>query len=533
VGGSAAAINDGTDTLGYRFSPDDLPALADIPLLSLSLDPSSSSLLAGDEVTYALTLKVTGSAAAAGAAPVVHLPAGAQVVRFSSTAAVSGGDVAFAPADLPAGGARVETVTVTYPAAGVQTASADATAANGGAAHADSSIVVTPRPSLDLTVAAPPTAAGFNEVTASLTVRTTSVVPVAGVTVSAALPPAGHFVRSTPGCQLAGSTLTCPVGDLGPNQSRTITAVQTYSQSGTAVVTGHASSTSGAGADGSASTVILGIPGLTLAADGPARVVVGDQASYHIHVGNTGGDPGDAVILDVPVPPAASFVSAGPPCSLTAAVVSCAFGTVTPGQSHDATVVFSWALSGDRAVTATINSANGLPLQAVVPTSVVRAAVLDVRLFGPVRSLLDDVITTTLSVRDAGFDPVHHVTVTDALPAGIAVESLPSACQPAPSAVVCAVGDLAPNGVALFPMSLRYVTRGAQDQTATATADDLHHRRRRPGHRPRHRRPRHQHAAGRSPLRAQHLPLRSQHGGVQRGRRVGRGPGARDLHRHL
>ncbi len=149
---------------------------------------------------------------------------------FPNTTCVPSGSGTGTPTPTPTGsatptGGPTATVTVTETATATATDSSPsptATTTPGGPGG-------TPERS-DVTIAKAVSDAapeGGDQVTYTLTVTNQGTAPATGVVVRDDLPSGVTYVSSSPGCSIAGSVLTCAVGDLAPGESVSLEIVAT------------------------------------------------------------------------------------------------------------------------------------------------------------------------------------------------------------------------------------------------------------------------------------------------------------------
>lgn len=172
---------------------------------------------------------------------------------FPNTACVPSGSGTGTPTPTPTGsatptGGPTATVTVTETATAIatatETATETATATATPTATVTETVTSSPSPTAtttpggpggtpersDVTIAKAVSDAapeGGDQVTYTLTVTNQGTAPATGVVVRDDLPSGVTYVSSSPGCSIAGSVLTCAVGDLAPGESVSLEIVAT------------------------------------------------------------------------------------------------------------------------------------------------------------------------------------------------------------------------------------------------------------------------------------------------------------------
>ncbi|MEC9050846.1 MAG: choice-of-anchor A family protein [Actinomycetota bacterium] len=178
----------------------------------------------------------TGSATPTGG------PTATVTVTETATATATATETATATATATATETVTETATATATATATETVTETATAT--ATATATETVTSSPSPTAtttpggpggtpersDVTIAKAVSDAapeGGDQVTYTLTVTNQGTAPATGVVVRDDLPSGVTYVSSSPGCSLAGSVLTCAVGDLAPGESVSLEIVAT------------------------------------------------------------------------------------------------------------------------------------------------------------------------------------------------------------------------------------------------------------------------------------------------------------------
>ncbi len=268
-------------------------------------------------------------------------------------------------------------------------------------------------------------------------------------------------------CTLAGQQLRCALGTvragvtLDPVQPALITVTGTVASdlTGTEVTNTAVATTStdllGGGTEVSDATTTplerRADLSLTKTADGDT-VAAGGGTAFTVTVFNTGpSDATDVELTDLlPAPYVFDPPGSDPRCALDDGEVTCALDTVAPGAA--AVVVIAATLPADAAPvtvenTATVVSDVADPdasnNTASAEVQVIQQADLSVtKTPASDGVLLGGTIAYTLVVTNAGPSDAAGTVLTESIPAGTAVQTLPDGCT-GTGPVTCALGDLA------------------------------------------------------------------------------------------
>jgi len=313
-------------------------------------------------------------------------------------------------------------------------------------------------------------------------VTATDVLPV-GLTVSGPLPN---------GCTEASGTITCAFGDLNSGASalkqitiRASSVVAGMSYMNTARVT---------------TTTFdyypwnnTSIAGLAVAAFSPAHldiakiasrqsVLAGEPDSVVIGVLNSGQTPtaSDLVVTDT-IPAGFAVITANwhndtdsGVCSITT-LISCPIGILGPGST--AIITVGGTTDPDLAdgttltdtASATSTGTNSPSAQATI--TVGANADLYVRKLTTNVALAGQTLNYSVVVENVGPSTAHSTTLSDALPAGVNVTSLPQNCTVTNQTMTCALGDLENGDIATIDYTVELpLTGGTFTNTATATS---------------------------------------------------------------
>ena len=193
--------------------------------------------------------------------------------------------------------------------------------------------------------------------------------------------------------------------------------------------------------------------------------------TYAFHVANAGPGTASLVALDVTLPPAAAFVSAGGSgwsCGEAGGVVSCTRPTVAVGAAPDVVIeVTTPASAGTLTATATIGAAEGdidtANNTAEAQTTVSPTPLADVSVVksdGGVEAQWNEPLVYTITVANAGPAAATGASVTDDFPAGLLGVTWSCVASAGASCTASGAGDIA--DVVLLPAgaSVTYTASG-------------------------------------------------------------------------
>ena len=450
--------------------------IADLAITKASTPPGQT---AGSNVTYTLAVSNAGPNAGANVVTTDTLPAGTSFVSASpptgTSCAASGQAVTCRTASLAVGatltipivaaiapgtaaGSLVNAATVTADTADDVPSNNTATATTGVTRNAD----------LGLTKTGPGSVVAGGSITYTLTVRNAGASTATATSVTDTLPVGLALTATNPSqgsCTANGQqTVICALGTLNPGASATVELTGTVAASFTGASLTNQAVVSSSTPDGNDAnnTASLTVP-VTRDADlavtkvvNPTTAVAGGTITYLITVANSGRSDATGVTLADTVPVAVpggitvlSATTTQGSCSTTAAAVSCALGTLTPGTSARVSVAARIApetpagtltntavaaTTTPEAVTANNRGSVDLAVQSQADLSVVKSAT-------PNPVVPGAPLTYTLQVSNAGPSRATGVTLVDTLPAGTAFVS-GTGCTAAGQTVTCTVGTL-------------------------------------------------------------------------------------------
>ncbi|MGF6822309.1 putative repeat protein (TIGR01451 family) [Microbacterium sp. ZKA21] len=280
-------------------------------------------------------------------------------------------------------------------------------------------------------------------------------------------------VETTSGSCVVTASMNCAGGPLGVDESAEITITGTLSAdapAGSAVV--NTAQVESATTDPDQSNNTSTASGtVTSAADvsiaksfEPENPVAGEQVTYTLTASNAGPSAAADVLLTDPLDPETTFVSAesdAGTCTLDedGTAVSCAIGTLAPGQTVEARVTVTLDPDAEVAVqntatitTSTSDSDSGDNASSASFEPTVTADLAVTKDVSAATVTAGDAFTYTIGVENIGPSTAENVVLSDTVPAGITVEEViapPGAtCTVTGSAVRCDWDQLGPEETA-------------------------------------------------------------------------------------
>jgi uncharacterized repeat protein (TIGR01451 family) len=343
--------------------------------------------------------------------------------------------------------------------------SASVTAANSAPVNPSSSAAISVNcPALSLTNVADAASVNAGDPIGYTLVAANSGAGTAhGVTLSEALPGAGGLDWSIapayagPGnCSISGDpgaqTLSCDLGDLTTGVSATvhITSATGGGACGAEAPTASLSASNAATLSQGATTTVL-CPQLQVTkVPSNSNASAGDTIGFALTVTNGGSGSADGVVLADTLPAEAglswSITGANPGCTITAGVLSCNLGSLTPGGAATVSIASptTTATCGPVANSAAASASNGATAQsgATVAVGCPDLMVTKTPAATPVNAGQQAVFN--IVVNNIGTGTARAATLSDTLPAGVSWSDDNAACSIAAGVMSCGFGDLAP-----------------------------------------------------------------------------------------
>ena len=331
------------------------------PVANLSITQSDTPdpVLAGQKLTYLLTVGNGGPDPATGVTMVDTLPGSVTFISTTPTQGScgnTGSTVTCNLGTLAKGATATVTILVTAPLTAMNltntvTVTGNEIDSNGTNNTMAGSTTVNPAADLSITQTDTPDPlfAGQN-LAYLLQVTNNGPSSATGVTVTDTLPGGVTFLSATPSqgsCSGTG-TLTCNLGTLVNGVTATITISVTVpltagTLTNTATVTGSPADPNSAN-NTSAETTSVNAADLSLKKVGfPDPVFAGENLTYLLTVTNNGPSTATGITLSDTLPLGVTFVSAnasqGTGCNLTGGKVNCSLGSLTSGSTATVTIL--------------------------------------------------------------------------------------------------------------------------------------------------------------------------------------------------
>ena len=318
-------------------------------------DGPAAPVLQGTSFEYTIRVENAGASAATAVTLSDPLPSGVtfeDVTTDVGSCSEAGGTIDCSFGTMQPGAEAEVTVRVSADDVGtwdnvatVATPSTESTTADN---DDDAEVEVVPAADLGVEKTAPPTADPGSEIPYELGVRNNGPSPATGVTLSDTLPAGVEFLSADPDCGEASGVVTCAVGDLAVDESRTYTVTvrvpyalggQTLTNS--VVVNGNEGDLVTENDTDQAETTVG--PAADLAIDKTAGgATAGQAASWTIEVRNLGPSTADPVTVADSLPAGTTLRSATPSqgsCSASGADVTCNLGALAAGGGAQISVI--------------------------------------------------------------------------------------------------------------------------------------------------------------------------------------------------
>lgn len=311
-----------------------------------TLDSPSGPVKAGDTITYKIVVKNNGPSDATGVVLYDALPAGlTNVTTNNGSCTVTVPSINCALGNLANGGSV--TITVTGKVAGGHDELVNNASVTGNEHDPDpsnnTSTVTTPvTPQADLAIvkkADKSLVAPGENLLYTFEVTNNGPDNVTGITVTDTLPAGVTYVDGAPGCNASGQVVTCTINFLAAGGSAQtgitvkVTAAAADPVKNTAKVT---SPVPDPNPENNTSTIETPVKKLAdvaiIKTVDDSTPAIGDVVTYTLTAKNNGPGAAENVVVTDQLPSGVTFVSADAPCVEAAGKVTCALGTLAPGQ---------------------------------------------------------------------------------------------------------------------------------------------------------------------------------------------------------
>ncbi len=434
--------NDGADS-------DSATITVNCPNVTVLKTADQGTIDAGDTAAFTIVVTNEGPGTAKGVTLTDTLPSGVVWSEDSAACSITAGVLSCNFGDLTAGATRTVHVTGATDAAdcGVLTNTALVAASNESVENvgdnSSTATITVNCPDLLVTKDADQGTVNAGEnIGFTVEVTNNGAGTAHGVTVTDTLPTNGGLdwsidaANSDAGCSITSGVLTCDFGDLGPDESRSVHIVSpTTAQSCGDVVNTASGTSSNDGEDSDSATVTVNCTDIfvTKTADAPL-VEGGDTIGFLITVGNNGPGTANGVTLTDTLPTNGGLAwsidlidgqtpGSEPPCSITAGVLTCDFGSLESGASHTVHITSptdSTTSCGAVNNTVTVDALNepNTPEftandQASASLTVICPGISIVKTVNPVSGNPGDTVTYTYVVKNTGDTTLFNVSVDD------------------------------------------------------------------------------------------------------------------------
>lgn len=273
-------------------------------------------------------------------------------------------------------------------------------------------------------------------------------------------------------CAVAGGTITCSLPDLAVGQSETIRVSGTVAPSrnpgaallNTATISGTRTDPDPGNNTASASRTLATEADVSVTKTfAPADPVAGQNVTYTLTTHNAGPSEARDVVLTDPLDPNTQFVTSTPGkgscANITGAVVTCAMGTLAPGETVVTTVTVRIAAGATAVVqnsaSVTSSTSDPDPSNNADSTSFQPDIIADLALTKTASTpsvAAGGTVDFTLAARNLGASDAVNAMLTDTVPAGFTVTGVDSAgganCGFTATTVSCTWGTFAAGATA-------------------------------------------------------------------------------------
>jgi uncharacterized repeat protein (TIGR01451 family) len=460
-----------------------------------SVDPA----VAGEALTYRLSVSNTGPSSATGVAITDTLPGGLTYTSASGGCAYNAGSrtVRCNLGEVAVGAVTTATIQVRVDPsttgsllnqAIAATLDTDTNAANN---TAQATTTITSSGDLRVSMSAPASVIAGAAITYTLAISNTGPSDASGVVLRDDFPGGTGYARSSLPCSVQGHRLTCTVGGVAANARRTETVTLLVDAGKTGTVSNDvqvSATTPDPNAANNAATLTTPVvisSDLTISKQGtPDPVAPGALLTYTITTRNNGLSNGQGVVISDTLPGQVAFQSytaTKGTCTGTHAI-TCTPGSVTPGEIITVTLVgrvSTAASTGTITNTVSVLSTSPDPIPTNNSASdrttiIVEGANLQISkhdLIDPVRA--GNALTYTISVRNNGPAIATGVIVTDTLPAAATLSSITTS-QGTCTGTTCTLGTISATRGALITMTVTVdpMTTGLITNTASVSANE-------------------------------------------------------------
>lgn len=463
---ASVAGNEPDPTPGNNSDDAAVTAQANVAL-TVEKTASAATVNAGENLTWSVKVSNTGLSTANNVVAVDTLAPGMTFVATGSDSrCVPSGSTVTCTATSLAGGADttfdIVVKTSSSLAAGGELAnSASVTSTESPTPSVGTATVdVTRSVDLAITKTAPASAIAGDELTWTFEVSNAGPSDASAVSVRDALPSGFTFGSAADATCSGAPLLACDLGGLAAGASVTFTVTGTLEASlvddstisNTATVDAAETDSDGANNSSTAEVDITRSNTLSLVKEAASNTVsLGSPALFTLTATNEGPSAASALKFVDVLPAGLTFVPAlsDASCSASGQTVTCTpSGEVAPGGKMSVVIAASTDADGEPASltnTASVESANsGEPATGEAAFELVRDATVDAsKTQTPSPAVAGSQVVWTIAVTNSGPSTARGVTIDDAVPAGITVDSVETTQGTCDETVHCDLGTLA------------------------------------------------------------------------------------------
>jgi uncharacterized repeat protein (TIGR01451 family) len=455
-----------------------LTSLADLDIVKLAPETA----VAGTEMTYALVVTNNGPSVATNVTVSDVVPNGLSLISRSPACSLLNNALTCKVDSLAVKDSRTFTATfaINAGATGMIVNTAGVTSTETPTETTTTvTTTLTSLVDLDIVKLAPETAVAGMEMTYSLVVTNNGPSVATNVTISDVVPGGLTFVSGAD-CDVKMNVLRCDAGILPVGGNKPFSVIFKIDPAATGKIENTAGVTSTETPTETTTTVtttLTSLVDLDLVKEAPATAVAGTEMTYALVVTNNGPSVGTDVTVSDVVPNGLMLLSASPACSVPNGVLTCQIDVlgVKGGQTFTATFSINAGAEGEIVNTAVVTSTETpTETSSIVTTTLTSLADLDIIKSAPATVTAGEDLTYTLWVTNNGPSVANNVSVSDTVPAGLALVNAPAQCNVTDGVLICDAGKLLVNTGVHFDITFSVAAdvRGVITNTATVTSTE-------------------------------------------------------------